>query len=99
MLPLVANPLPPPFGLVLLALANTRPRTFLTRHYYSDAQMVRSHATFEYMCRFFRNDFKHICCPKTTLNHSQLVLFFFFPSAPFNLIFIKSFPFLSTPTK
>jgi hypothetical protein len=37
---LVVNPLPPPFGLVLLALANTMPRTFLTRHYYSDAQMV-----------------------------------------------------------
>jgi len=40
MLPLVVNPLPPPFGLVLLALANTMPRTFLTRHYYSDVQMV-----------------------------------------------------------
>lgn len=44
MLPLVANPLPPPFGLVLLALANTLPRTFLTRHYYSDAQMVLARA-------------------------------------------------------
>ena len=40
MLPLVTNPLPPPFGLVLLAFANMRPLSFLTRHYYSDAQML-----------------------------------------------------------
>jgi hypothetical protein len=37
--PLVVNPLPPPFGLVLLCFANTMPRTLLTHHFYSDWQV------------------------------------------------------------
>jgi len=36
--PLLVNPLPPPFGIVLLCIANTMPRTLLTHHFYSDAQ-------------------------------------------------------------
>ena len=38
MFPLVVNPLPPPFGLVLLAFANSMPRTLLSHHYYSETQ-------------------------------------------------------------
>ncbi len=38
MLPLLANPLPPPFGLVLIGVAATMPRTLLTPQFWTDGQ-------------------------------------------------------------
>lgn len=40
MLPLLANPLPPPFGLVLIGVAATMPRTLLTPQFWTDGQCV-----------------------------------------------------------
>ena len=38
MLPLLANPLPPPFGLVLIGVAATMPRTLLTPQFWTEGQ-------------------------------------------------------------
>ena len=41
MLPLLANPLPPPFGLVLVGVAACVPRTLLTPQFWTDAQCLQ----------------------------------------------------------
>jgi len=41
MLPLLANPLPPPFGLVLVGIAARVPRTLLTPQFWTDGQCRR----------------------------------------------------------
>ena len=40
MLPLLANPLPPPFGLVLVGIASLVPRTLLTPEFWTDNQAL-----------------------------------------------------------
>ena len=41
MLPLLANPLPPPFGLVLIGVASKMPRTLLTPQFWTEGQAMR----------------------------------------------------------
>ena len=40
MLPILANPLPPPFGLVLVGIASLVPRTLLTPEFWTDNQAL-----------------------------------------------------------
>ena len=40
MLPILANPLPPPFGLVLVGIASLVPRTLLTPEFWTDGQAL-----------------------------------------------------------
>lgn len=42
MSPLMVNPLPPPCGIILLAIASTRPRALLCHHFYSETQVCFS---------------------------------------------------------